>query len=149
MHQQAGGPDHQPHRPPPLAPPVAPTGADFPRGAVPFLQLPALQLPVSASAPRDDFPGYGLDVASTFRSPPTTPRKYFRLAATLSAGAMVGSPNFTSCSTTSQPEYPFFTSVPKNAEKSMSPSPMIVKTLCSMASSNVHFLPRASSNTLW
>src|SRR5262249_4621077 len=56
----------------------------------------------------------------TFRSS-TTPRKYFRLAATLCAGTIVGSPNFTSCSTTIQPEYPFLSSVPKKDGKSISP----------------------------
>jgi cytochrome P450 len=35
---------------------------------------------------------------------PTTPRKYFKLAAILSAGGISVAPNLTSCSTTDQPE---------------------------------------------
>src|SRR6267378_4175023 len=88
-------------------------------------------------------------IAATLNCP-ITPSKYRKLAATLSFGGISVAPNFTSCSITDQPEYPFLINVRKNAGKSMFPFPITVNTLFSIASSKVqcHFLASSSTSEL-
>ena len=99
--------------------PPAPAAADSPRGACPSPQHPPLQLPAYASERLPKRSGFlisriqsrtqTLNSAANALLPPPRghsqlPRKYFKLAAMLCAGGIGVAPNFTSCSTTDQPE---------------------------------------------